>query len=179
MRPKHFLPLLMLCLVVISTMTGCARTSRERTLPPSIRAVTVPMIVNRTAEPGLEELATVAIQRQFLADGRLNLVREQEADAIIRITLTDFDAPGRVFDTDDFPRMQRMELTATVEILQNVPEQPVFGGVRTVRSSELRSSDTRRITFEPEPRARERLMERFAREVVREVLTGQYVDDEG
>lgn len=168
--------LLMIVCVTALALGGCARVPRERTLPPSIRSVSVPMFVNRTAEPGLEEIATVATQREFLADGRLNLVRQEEADAIIRVTLTEFEAPGASFDSDDFPRMTRMVLTARVEILQNIPTEPVFGGPRVVVAREVTSSDKRRITFEPEPRARDRLAERLAREIVREVLTGRYTD---
>lgn len=173
LTPLLLVPILCIALMLV---VGCARVPRERTLPPSIRAVTVPVFVNRTAEPGLEELATVATQREFLADGRLRLVRQEEADAIIRVTLTEYEAPGASFDTDDFPRMTRLELTARIEILQNIPDQPVFGGPRTVVAREVSVSDKRRITFEPEPRARDRLLQRLAREIVREVLTGQYTD---
>ena len=95
---------------MVAFLTGCAPLVRERTLPPSIRAVHVPMIVNRSAEPGLEERMTASFQKEILADGRLRLVRRQEADAIVNVEIRDFDRDGFSFDGDDFPTTQMFRI---------------------------------------------------------------------
>lgn len=170
---RHFAPMLLLATALIG-LSGCAITSRSRTLPPSIRSVTVPMVVNRSAEPGIEEKTTVLTQKEFLADGRLDLRPLNDADAVIEVIITDFLADSASLDSDDFPRRTRYTVEAEVRIVQNIPGRPLVGGVRSVRASHSSTSDKRRITFEPEPDAHERLLETLARRIVREVLTGAY-----
>ncbi len=161
----------MLTLAVLA-LGGCARVSRERTLPPSIRRVEVPMFVNRSAEPGIEEDATIYAQEEFLADGRLDLVRESEADAIVNVELTGFDDTAQGFDSDDFPRQTRYTVTADIRIYQNSPGRPQFGPKRTVTASRSFNNDTRRITYETKGAGRELVLRELARRIVLEVLTG-------
>lgn len=155
---------------------GCTPISRDRTLPPSIRAVHVPMIVNRTAEPGLEERLTVAVQQELLADGRLRLVSEKESDAIVRVTLTDFSTVTTSLDPDDFATGQLYELTANLIIVENIPGRPTIGGTRKVFVTHGLNNDPRSVSYDPEPRQMEVLARNFGRSVMLEVLTGEFAD---
>lgn len=165
-------------LLVVTLLSGCARVSRQRTLPPSIRLIDVPMFVNRSAEPGLEETATRLTQKEFLADGRLGLARAtREADAIIEVVIRDFEETSASLDSDDFPRMVTLNITADVRIVQNIPGRPTFGGVRKVVARSTYNNDKRRIGYIPEPEGKELVLQRLAQLIVREVLTGAYTDD--
>ncbi len=164
--------LLTILALVVAVVSGCARVSRERTLPPSIRSVDVPLFVNRTAEPGLEEDVTIYTQEEFLADGRLDLVRQNEADAIVNVELTGFEEQAEGFDSDDFPRQTRYTVSADVRILQNIPGQPQFGPRRKVSATRSFINDTRRITYETKNAGRELVLKELARRIVLEVLTG-------
>jgi len=167
-------PLLALCAgLLVAGLSGCQTISAQRTLPPSIRTVAVPVFVNRSAEPGIEETATVFTQEEFLADGRLNLVRPDDADAIVNVVINDYRLRGINFDTDDFARDQAIEVRATVTINRNAPGRPEIGGPRIVTASAYYRSDKRRIGFEPEPVGRERALRDLARSIVREVITGE------
>lgn len=157
-----------------AAITGCTRIPRQRTLPPSVRAITVPMFVNRSAEPQIEEDATVYTQEEFLADGRLNLVRREKADAIVEVTITEFVEDNPFLDSDDLPRTTRYTMQASIVIKRNVPGLPTVGGPRTVIATSLHNSDKRQINFEPEPVGKERALREFARQIVREVITGEY-----
>lgn len=164
----------MLLLAVATLLSGCSPIVRERTLPPSVRSVYIPMIKNRTAEPGLEERFTVAVQKEFLADGRLNVVREKEADAILDVTLLNFDRVPQSFDSDNFATSVSYELTTAFEIKENIPGRPAIGGRRKFNTAHFASTDTRVTSFEPESVWMERLAEMFARQMVLEVITGEY-----
>jgi hypothetical protein len=165
-------------LALILLLGACTRVSRQRTLPPSIRVVHIPMILNRSAEPGLEEDATRMVQKEFLADGRLELARDpRQADAILEITIKDYLDDPVALDSDDFTRRTRLTIEADVRIVQNIPGKPVFGGARKLTSTTTTTNDKRRINYVPEPEAKDAALQRFAQLVVREVLTGAYTDD--
>jgi hypothetical protein len=166
--------LLLLLAPMVAFLTGCAPLVRERTLPPSIRAVHVPMIVNRSAEPGLEERMTASVQKEILADGRLRLVRRQEADAIVNVEIRDFDRDGFSFDGDDFPTTQMFRIEATMEIRENIPGTPLIGGRRRSVVEQPYDADTRSISYNALPDSLEYFYEGFGRQVVLELLTGDY-----
>lgn len=166
------------CAMVLLLGTGCTPLVRERTLPPSIRSVYIPMIDNRTQEYGLEERFTEAFQREVLADGRLRVVREKEADAIIRITLVNFAAVPQSFDSDRFPTSQTYQVEARMQIQENLPGRPTIGGTRQFRTNHFFNADPRTTTYDPEPRRKEELATAFARDAMLELMTGDFEDPE-
>jgi hypothetical protein len=169
-----------LCLLVaLATGTAaCVKVSRERTLPPSIRSVAVPMVINRSAEIGLEEDATIRIQEEFLADGRLEVTGQDRADAVVYVTIKRFN--DRIIDFGDgsFPRQAELDLDADVYVVRNEAGQPRIGPNRQVNTRTIVRVDARRTNFEPEPVRRERMLREFARKVVLEVLTGDMAKPE-
>lgn len=158
--------------------TGCSPVVRERTLPASIRNVYVPMIVNRSSEPGIEEELTASLQQEILADGRLNLVPEKNADAIVKITVTDFDTITRGLDSDDYPTAQLYDLKASMQILENIPGRPRVGGIRKLSVTHGFGADPRSSGYEPEPRQKERLYKSFGFQTTLELITGQFQENE-
>lgn len=161
--------------LLLATATACAVIVRERTLPPSIRVIHVPMADNRTAEPGLEEELTKAVQREFMADGRLDQARQlSEADAVLRLSIVEYEVPAFSFDADDFPTVQEYRVRVNIRIEENIPGRPMIGGQRRVDVRLPFNADPRTTTFDPEPRNRERLIEQLARAVVLEVIAGEF-----
>ncbi len=160
-------------LLGVGALSACAPLVRERTLPPSIRTVHVPMIVNRTSEPGLEERIVVAVQEEIMADGRLRLENRRRADAHVRIFLTEFSDRPLVFDVDGFPTNRFYEIRGDILVEENIPGRPQIGDFRPVRAEHYYDADPRRTTFDPEPRSKEEIYRKFAREVVLQLLTGE------
>lgn len=172
LRDRPFLILAVL-LALSQGWAGCSRIPRQRTLPPSIRSITVPMFVNRTPEPQIEAEATRLTQEEFLADGRLNLVGLREADAVVRVTLSEYGTEATAFDEDDFPRASLLRVRASVDIVRNTPDQVSIGGERKVEAVAYTNVDPRRANYEPEPVGRERVLRELGRQIVREVMTGE------
>lgn len=164
-------------LVLAAMMTGCTPIVRERTLPPSVRNVYVPVVLNRTSEPGIEEDLTVAVQEEFLADGRLNVTNERDADAVIRITLSDFNRPARTLDADDFATTQAFDVEASVRVEENIPGHPLIGGQRRVHTITPFNADTRTTTYQTEPEARRTFYRHMARMIVQETITGAFEEE--
>lgn len=165
---------MLLTLVAVLFLNGCTPVVRARTLPPSVRTVYIPMVENRTSEPGLEERITVAIQEEILADGRLEIVRERSADAIVPITIRQFDTVPVTLDADGFGTLKEWRVEADFDILENIPGRPRIGERRKVEVRHVFSDDTRIVNFNPEPREKEQLARVFAQRFVLELMTGEF-----
>jgi hypothetical protein len=153
---------------------GCTPIPRARTLPPTIRSVYIPMFTNDTSEPAIEELATRVTQQEFLADGRLRLDQRKRADAWVECRITEFNHTPASLEVDDFPAFNTMSIRVAVTVRENLPTAPPLGGVRNVTAQFTYPSDLRRSVAVLDVEASHRLMEDLARQIVREVITGEY-----
>lgn len=163
-----------LCLILVS----CRIRPRVRTLPEEINSVYVPMFINNTYEPGLEEIATRATVEAFLSDGRLEVVPESEADAVVQCVLTDFNNRMSSTESDDFPLMNIMEVGCVVNLFRPKERMEPMNVYDEFTVSRSYVSDARRMTFIAPDDAREDIMNGLGRRVVLEVLTGRFVEPE-
>ena len=69
-------------LAVASSLAGCGY-SFQGTLPDHIKTIAVPIFVNRTQQPAVESVITRAVVDAFATNGRLRVVRPENADAIL------------------------------------------------------------------------------------------------
>jgi len=69
-------------LALAATLSGCGY-SFHGTLPEHIKTVAVPIFVNRTQQPAVENVVTRAIVDAFATNGRLRVVRSEDADSIL------------------------------------------------------------------------------------------------
>lgn len=67
--------------------SGCAGYRLGSMLPPDIKTVYVPTFVNKTTEPQLEVDTTQALVEELQRDGSLRVVNEDQADAVLNVTL--------------------------------------------------------------------------------------------
>jgi len=51
-------------------------------VPPGVRSVAIPTLVNQTLEPGIEIVFTQAFLKEFIKDRRVRVVDRREADSI-------------------------------------------------------------------------------------------------
>ncbi len=83
--PVGTLPLF-LCLILCSLPT-CARYSTSSGLIGGIRSVAIPLAENDTAEERIADLLSEATTDGFAEDGRLRVVDEGSADAVLGLQL--------------------------------------------------------------------------------------------
>ncbi len=57
-------------------------------LPDHIKTIAIPIFVNKTLQDGVEEIITQQVIEQFVKGGKVRLVSEDNADAILRGTIT-------------------------------------------------------------------------------------------
>lgn len=71
-------------------MTGCAGYQLGSTLPKDVKSVYVPTFENKTSEPFIEADVTREVVTGIQRDGTLKVVNKDRADAILKVTLSQF-----------------------------------------------------------------------------------------
>jgi len=176
MRPNPMIRIIVAGIVLTGCFlnTGCHVTPRTRTLPEEIGSVYIPMFLNMSYEPGLEELATRATVESFLADGRLDLVHAGQADAIVQGIITSFEDQVTSTESDEYPMISTMQAIVLVKLYSPRDRLHPMNAYKpfTVRRSYV--SDMRRMTQTIPEDAKRSLMEAVGDRVVLEVLTGDF-----
>jgi outer membrane lipopolysaccharide assembly protein LptE/RlpB len=80
--------------IVAVVSAGCGFYSMAGSIPPHIKSIAIPLLVNQTAEFGMAESITDQLQEIFIEENILRVVGEDNADSILRGTIVKVeDAP--------------------------------------------------------------------------------------
>ena len=96
------------------------------TLPPHIRAISIPVFKNSSSEPNIQRDATDAIRRAFISDGRLKVTDISKADLLMRGTLTNYQLRGVSFSSEDSAEEYIVRLGIQVEAYDRIKKRIVF-----------------------------------------------------
>lgn len=126
MKPSRSLPLLALALTALLS-SGCAGYRLGSMLPKDIKSVSVPTFVNHTAEPTIESETTRAVIEEFQKDGSLEVLPEGQADAQLRVTLTDYTLSPVAYRKDKRTAASEYRVTihASVELVRTSDQSVV------------------------------------------------------
>jgi hypothetical protein len=165
--------------ILILSMCGCAVRAAKRTLPDWVRRVYIPMVENRTYEPGLEELVTNALIEEFSADGRFEVVRKRDADAVVKVVLNRYDEEAASFESDDLESDRLVRLKMGVSLVEPGKEGKPFAATGAILATTKYLADLRETKAELDVDARDRLAETAAIRIVHAVLfeTEPVLDD--
>lgn len=85
-------------LLLATLLLGGCGYSLRGSLPGHIKTVAVPIFVNRTQEPAVENVMTRAVIDAFVTNGRLRVVRPEEADSILEGEIVGYRIEALAFD---------------------------------------------------------------------------------
>ncbi len=165
-----------LSLLLVFSLVGCAPREGRRALPAGARDLHVAPFGNESNEIGLENLLTEAAVQQFLADGRVNLVEEPEAaDVVLRGTITGYGRWPVIFNARDIVQQYRVRMRVRIRLV----DPPTGEVLRNVDGVTRRTFYSDRVApVETEEDAQQRVVDQLARDVVRRTLEGwPYVSD--
>ena len=92
--------LAVLAAFAFAALNGCGY-STQSSLDPKYQTVFVSAFENRTRQYDLQAPLTNAVIRKFMADGRLRVVENRNADLILEGVILDYKLKGLTFDQDD------------------------------------------------------------------------------
>jgi hypothetical protein len=108
----------LLAALLALALTGCAGYKLGSMLPGDVTSVFIPTFVNKTKEPRIEIDATSAAVEEFQKDGSLEVVGEDQADALLSVVLTDYTLTPLAYRKDERTATKEYRLTvfATVSM---------------------------------------------------------------
>ena len=138
-------PIRWMCVAALAAGTGwlesgCANMgySLGSMLPPDIKTVYVPTVINRTDEPLVDIEVTRAVIEQIQLDGSLKVAGEDDADSVLHIVLTKYQIVPISFEKVRRTAAEeyRIYLTAQVRLTrtadgETVVENPLIQGEAT------------------------------------------------
>ncbi|MFQ5896623.1 MAG: LPS assembly lipoprotein LptE [Candidatus Methylomirabilia bacterium] len=102
-------------LVLVTVLLGGCGYGLRGTLPSHLRTVAVPVFVNRTSEPGVENFITRAVIEAFSSSGRLRVVPPERADSLLEGEIVGYRVEALAFDPQANVREYRLWLTLNLE----------------------------------------------------------------
>ena len=98
-------------------LSGCTGYRLGSMLPADVSTVYIPNFHNETQEPFLISEATRAVILELQRDGSLEIVGPDEADAILTVTLKDYDLRPSNYDRSDRSRPDQYKVVLTAEVV--------------------------------------------------------------
>jgi hypothetical protein len=103
-----------LAAAIVLVAGGCGYSVRGQ-LPSHIKTVGVPIFVNRTSEPAVEGLLTRAVVEAFSTNGKLKVVRPEDADSILEGEVIGYTIDSIAFDPRANVRQYRLTVTLNLK----------------------------------------------------------------
>jgi outer membrane lipopolysaccharide assembly protein LptE/RlpB len=91
-------------------LAGCGYSFRGN-LPPHLKTIAVPLLVNRTNQPNVDNFLTRALVQAFSTNGRLRVVQPEQADSILQGEVTGYTVESIAFDPRANVRQYRVVVT--------------------------------------------------------------------
>ena len=99
MRRRRALGVLVGSLAAVLIPGGCGYSLRT-SLPPGIKTVHVPVLENKTAEPGIEDFITQALTQAVVQSARVRIAgNAREADATLEGSIVEYRLTALSFDS--------------------------------------------------------------------------------
>lgn len=96
---------------------GCVGYRLGTTLPPDIRTIQVPVFVNKTQEPLIENETTKAAIKELQKDGTLKVTDLQSADVVLEVHLTGYGLEPLRYDHDTSKRSTEYRVEIQAELI--------------------------------------------------------------
>ena len=83
----------------VLVLGGCGYSLRT-SMPPGINSIHVPVLVNKTSEPGIEDFITQALTQAVVQSGRVRIAANaQDADATLEGSIVEYRLTSLSFDS--------------------------------------------------------------------------------
>jgi len=136
--------------LLLSTVScGYTMSGQSTGLPSEIRTIALPVLTNDSLEPNIESALTRSIIEEFLKDGRLKIVPENRADAVLTGTIKSYRRQAITFDPNFNVTSYRTYITINFNMRENVGKKTdynfiIFDQVDYRVTSSLAATETAR-----------------------------------
>ncbi|MCC6144941.1 MAG: LptE family protein, partial [Candidatus Hydrogenedentes bacterium] len=123
-------------LLAWAAVAGGCGYSTQSTLDPKYQSIFVSAFYDQSKEYDLQAPLTNAVIRKFLTDGRLDVVKQDEADLLLEGSILDYKLNGLTYDQDDNVTQFIVVVTAAVRLTDSATgeilwQTPLMAGETT------------------------------------------------
>ena len=111
--------------LLAAAIAGCGYSFRGN-LPEHIQTVAVPVFANKTGEPRIESLLTNGVVEAFSTNGRLRVVKREEADAVLEGEVIGYSVQSISYDSQANVRQYRLTVTMNLKLLDMTKSTVLF-----------------------------------------------------
>ncbi len=108
---------------------GYTMSGQSTGLLPEIQTIALPVLTNESLEPNIESAITHGIIEEFLKDGRLKIVPENMADAVLSGIITRYRREAITFDSDFNVTSYRTYTTINFKMREKVGKKTEYSFV--------------------------------------------------
>ena len=116
--------------LLVFLLSGCAHYTTSSGLIGGIRSVAIPLAENDTAEPDISEILTERATEAFTVDGRLRVVDEESADAILFLRLVEAQDRPFTFTAGEETEQYRFRAFVDADLVRAAHESSLLELVR-------------------------------------------------
>ncbi|MBI2876135.1 MAG: LptE family protein [Candidatus Tectomicrobia bacterium] len=117
-----------LLLAAWSLLSACGYSlvGGQLKLPKHIQKVSIPIFANKTYEAQIETDLTSAIREEFIVDGRLQVVSQKQADALLIGEIQAYSVTPLAFDARDNVTEYRLNFTILITLQDLIEGKTLF-----------------------------------------------------
>ncbi len=108
---------ILVVLLACASINGCVGYQLGSMLPADIKTVHVPTFINDTSEPLIEIETTQATVIRLQQDGSLKVVKQDQADAILEVELTDYKLEAVSFERNKETRANEYRILLRANVI--------------------------------------------------------------
>jgi outer membrane lipopolysaccharide assembly protein LptE/RlpB len=167
--------LAILLATLLAPAAGCGYhlAGHGNTLPPEVKSIGIPIFVNRTSRPELEQRVTEAVIDEFSTRGRVRIVAGEEgADAVLRGTLYSYTTMPVVLNEQGRARRYEILITADVALTQAATDRVLWENDHFLFKQQYEVPETSIAYVDREIVAIDEVADDFASTIVTSILEG-------
>ncbi len=120
-------PVLATVLAVALAIGGGCGYSLRATLPGNIKTVHIPVLENRTQEPGVEDFITQALTQALVTSGVARIAQSAEqADAILEGSIVEYSLTSLAFDRTANVTQYRLQIALTLTLRDRAKNEVIW-----------------------------------------------------
>jgi hypothetical protein len=139
---------------------------------PEIRSIAIPTFINETYEAGIETIVTNALLAELVRDGRIKVVGEDEADAIMEGTVRSFSISSVAYDPTGVVLEYRTWVSLDVMVKRHKRGEVLWSKRGLTESDVYRVSSDVLLTEAEKERAIQKIATELARRIRRGLFEG-------
>lgn len=150
---------------VASALAGCGY-SFHGTLPDHIKTIAVPIFINRTQQPAVESVITRAIVDAFATNGRLRVVKPEDADSILDGEVISYNVAAIAVDPSLGVQQYRLAVSLSLRMRDVRENKVLFQQANFSEQADFRVAGSVAQTLSVEAGALQQAATEIARSVV-------------